>query len=188
MLGSLGAGHARVITFQLGSGASVTASREGRAVDTSMGFTPLEGLMMGTRSGDLDPALVAYLQAGEGCSAAEVERLLFQLPMAVTLDQVHLSTHEIDCQQIALELLVAIATEYHCTLHSRLAGCSGRQARVIALATSTRDQGITAVCQCLRYFVFQLTRFVSTKGQISQIIPLDRYVQSEPVAQMLQRV
>lgn len=56
-----GGAPARAITFQLGSGASVTASRDGRAVDTSMGFTPLEGLVMATRAGDVDAGALVYL-------------------------------------------------------------------------------------------------------------------------------
>jgi acetate kinase len=51
----------RIITLHLGSGASMAAIRNGLVVDTSMGFTPLEGLVMGTRSGDMDPAIVCYL-------------------------------------------------------------------------------------------------------------------------------
>jgi acetate kinase len=65
-----------LVTLHLGNGCSAAAIANGRSVDTSMGFTPLEGLMMGTRSGDLDPALVAYLQAAAGHSAIQVERLL----------------------------------------------------------------------------------------------------------------
>jgi len=66
----------RLITFHLGNGCSAAALRNGRAVDTSMGFTPLEGLVMGTRSGDLDPALVSYLARREGVPADTVERWL----------------------------------------------------------------------------------------------------------------
>jgi acetate kinase len=62
----------RLIAFQLGNGASACAIDRGRSVDTSMGFTPLEGLVMGTRSGDLDPALVAYLARREGVAAGEI--------------------------------------------------------------------------------------------------------------------
>lgn len=65
-----------LITFHLGNGCSASAIRGGRSVDTSMGFTPLEGLMMGTRSGDLDPALVGYLARKEGISVTEVETWL----------------------------------------------------------------------------------------------------------------
>jgi acetate kinase len=66
----------RLITLQLGNGCSATAIDRGRSVDTSMGFTPLEGLMMGTRSGDLDPSVVGHLVRREGLSVDEVERLL----------------------------------------------------------------------------------------------------------------
>jgi acetate kinase len=66
----------RLITLQLGNGCSATAIDRGHSVDTSMGFTPLEGLVMGTRSGDLDPAVVGYLVRREGLSVDEVERLL----------------------------------------------------------------------------------------------------------------
>ena len=65
-----------LVTLHLGNGCSATAIRNGRSIDTSMGFTPLEGLMMGTRSGDVDPALVGYLQGREGSTVAEIERLL----------------------------------------------------------------------------------------------------------------
>jgi acetate kinase len=66
----------RLITLQLGNGCSVTASIEGKPVDTSMGFTPLEGLIMGSRSGDLDPSIPLVLLQKEGLSAGEVEMLL----------------------------------------------------------------------------------------------------------------
>lgn len=54
--------NTNLITCHLGNGASITAIERGRSIDTSMGFTPLEGLMMGTRSGDFDPAILGYLQ------------------------------------------------------------------------------------------------------------------------------
>ncbi len=66
----------RLITCHLGNGASITAIDGGRAVDTSMGLTPLEGLVMGTRCGDLDPALPGFLQRERGLSVDEVDRLL----------------------------------------------------------------------------------------------------------------
>lgn len=65
-----------VITLHLGNGCSAAAIRAGDSVDTSMGLTPLEGLVMGTRSGDIDPAIVDFLAAKEGLSAPEVETLL----------------------------------------------------------------------------------------------------------------
>ena len=64
----------RLVVLHLGNGASATAVDRGRSVDTSMGFTPLEGLVMGTRSGDVDPALVPHLHRHLGWSVADVER------------------------------------------------------------------------------------------------------------------
>ncbi|PJM95833.1 acetate kinase [Streptomyces sp. CB01373] len=65
-----------VIVLHLGNGASASAVRGGRCVDTSMGLTPLEGLVMGTRSGDLDPAVIFHLQRVGGMSMDEVDTLL----------------------------------------------------------------------------------------------------------------
>ncbi|HOX38300.1 MAG TPA: acetate kinase [Candidatus Brocadiia bacterium] len=64
------------ITAHLGNGCSITAVRRGKAVDNSMGLTPLEGLVMGTRSGDIDPALVAYIGELKGIDAAGVTAIL----------------------------------------------------------------------------------------------------------------
>jgi acetate kinase len=66
----------RLITLQLGNGCSVAAIAHGKSVETSMGFTPLEGLVMGTRSGDVDASIVAYLSEREKVEPAEVERWL----------------------------------------------------------------------------------------------------------------
>ncbi|MGW7379713.1 acetate kinase [Streptomyces sp. NPDC054794] len=65
-----------VIVLHLGNGASAAAIRGGRCVDTSMGLTPLEGLVMGTRSGDLDPAVIFHLQRVGGMSMDEIDTLL----------------------------------------------------------------------------------------------------------------
>jgi acetate kinase len=64
---------ATLVTLHLGNGASVVAIKNGRSVDTSMGFTPLEGLVMGTRSGDLDPMLIGHLARREGVATDVVE-------------------------------------------------------------------------------------------------------------------
>ena len=64
-----------LITCHLGNGCSIAAVEKGMSVDTSMGFTPLEGLVMGTRSGDIDPAIIFYLN-GKGYSSEELNNLL----------------------------------------------------------------------------------------------------------------
>ncbi len=66
----------RLVTLHLGNGCSACAIADGDSIDTSMGFTPLEGLVMGTRSGDMDPAVIDYVMQKEGLSAQEVEAML----------------------------------------------------------------------------------------------------------------
>lgn len=66
----------KIITCHLGNGCSISAVNKGRCVDTSMGFTPLEGLIMGTRCGDIDPALVTYIMRKEKLDACQVDDVL----------------------------------------------------------------------------------------------------------------
>ena len=68
--------HSRIITCHIGNGASLSAVKDGKCVNTSMGFTPLAGVMMGTRSGDIDPAIVTYLAAKLNKSADDVMNIL----------------------------------------------------------------------------------------------------------------
>ena len=67
--------NTNVISCHLGNGASITAIRQGKSVETSMGFTPLEGLVMGTRSGDLDPAIILFL-LDKGYSKEEINKMI----------------------------------------------------------------------------------------------------------------
>lgn len=66
----------KIITFHLGNGSSVTAVDGGKSIDTSMGFTPLAGVVMGTRSGDIDPAIVEFIADAENMSVSDVDALL----------------------------------------------------------------------------------------------------------------
>ena len=66
----------RIITCHLGNGASITAIKNGKSIDTSMGFTPLEGLVMGTRCGDIDPAIAPYLMRKEGMTPDQIDTYL----------------------------------------------------------------------------------------------------------------
>ena len=68
--------NSRIITCHLGNGSSIAAIANGKCVDTSMGQTPLDGLIMGTRSGSVDPSVVTYIQKKEGLSADQVETML----------------------------------------------------------------------------------------------------------------
>ncbi len=66
----------KLVTCHLGNGASVAAVNKGKSVDTSMGFTPLEGLVMGTRAGDMDPAIVTFIQEKENMTAEQANNML----------------------------------------------------------------------------------------------------------------
>ena len=66
----------KIITAHLGNGCSMAAVKHGQSMDTTMGFTPLEGLLMGTRSGDLDPSLILYIMGKEGLTVGEASTLL----------------------------------------------------------------------------------------------------------------
>lgn len=68
--------HLRLVTCHLGNGCSLAAVQNGRSIDTTMGFTPLDGLMMGTRSGSVDPSILLYLMQEEGYTAEKLEKLL----------------------------------------------------------------------------------------------------------------
>lgn len=68
--------HSKIITCHIGNGASLAAVKDGKCVNTSMGFTPLAGVMMGTRSGDIDPAIVTYLASKLNKSADDVMNIL----------------------------------------------------------------------------------------------------------------
>lgn len=72
----LGKAESKIVTCHLGNGASVTAVKNGVSIDTSMGFTPLEGLVMGTRCGDLDPAIIQYLMKKENLDIAGLDKMM----------------------------------------------------------------------------------------------------------------
>jgi acetate kinase len=76
LLGGPAATNRRVILAHLGNGSSMTAMRDGRSIDTSMGFTPASGLVMSTRSGDLDPGLINYLASTEGMTSAQFQHMV----------------------------------------------------------------------------------------------------------------
>ena len=105
------AGELRLIAFHLGNGASACAIDRGRSVDTTMGFTPLEGLVMGTRSGDLDPALVPFLARREGISAADVVLLFNERSGLAGVSGISRDTREIETAARAGDARAALALD-----------------------------------------------------------------------------
>jgi acetate kinase len=120
----------RVITLQMGGGVSAAAIERGKPMDTSMGFSPLEGLVMGTRSGDLDPAVVPYLEKRLRKSSDEIIALLnhesgvFGLSGGVT-DLGKLAADPAPQAQFAVDLYCYRARKYIGAYLAVLGGCDG---------------------------------------------------------------
>lgn len=105
-----------LITLHLGNGASICAIENGKSIDTSMGFTPLEGLVMGTRSGDIDPAIVLYMQRELGMSLDEVDKELNKhsglLGICGTNDVREILSQTNEDATLALEMMVRRIQKY----------------------------------------------------------------------------
>jgi acetate kinase len=120
----------RLITLQLGGGASVTAIERGMPVDTSMGFTPLEGLVMATRSGDIDPSIVPYLARRLGESSERViERLNREAGLlgvsGRSSDMSELVRDPSARSRLAVELFCTRARKYVGAYLALMGGCDG---------------------------------------------------------------
>jgi acetate kinase len=102
----------RIITLHLEGGSSAAAIKGGQSIDTSMGLTPLEGLMMGTRSGDIDPAIVTYLMRKEKLDRNEAERFLNKKCGLLGVSQVSADTREL--REHLNEYPVNLAVEMYC--------------------------------------------------------------------------
>lgn len=120
----------RVIAAHLGNGASMCAMREGRSADTTMGFTALDGLMMGTRSGALDPGVVLHLQTQLDLSPQEVETILYKKSgllgvSGVSSDMRTLHASEVPEAAEAIDLFVRQAARQAAALIPALGGLDG---------------------------------------------------------------
>lgn len=125
-----GAPHSRVIVAHLGNGASVCALKDGRSVATSMGFSALEGLMMGTRSGSIDPGVLLFLLQEKNMSPNAVSRLLYHESglkgvSGISADMRDLFHHEAPSAKRALELFCVMAARHIGALLPTLEGLDG---------------------------------------------------------------
>jgi acetate kinase len=114
-----GTKNVNLITCHLGNGSSITAIKNGKSVDTTMGFTPLQGLIMGTRSGDIDPGIVEFLADKEKMDVHEVIRVLNKKSGLLGIDgisdvrEVHKKAQKGDKRcQLALDMLAYRIVEY----------------------------------------------------------------------------
>ena len=117
-----------MVSFQLGSGCSAAALLDGRPIDTSMGFTPLEGLVMATRCGDLDPGIIPFLLEQEGMNSAELARVLDERSGLAGVSQTDgdvraLLASQNARAQLAIDLFCYRARKYLGAYMAALGGC-----------------------------------------------------------------
>lgn len=152
-----------IITLHLGNGCSATAIKGGNSMDTSMGLTPLEGLMMGTRSGDVDPSLLDFIATKEGLSTREVESLLNKQSgllgisglthdMRDLLDEAH--TNQDRRARLAIQLFCYRVQKY---IGAYLAAMNGTDALVFAGGIGENSAEIRAqICAGLSWLGIRL--------------------------------
>lgn len=144
-----------IISLHLGNGCSVCAIRGGKSVDTSMGLTPLEGLVMGTRSGDIDPSVIPFISARQGISAEEVEKLLNRQSgllgvSSISSDMRTLSEHaDNEKAQLAIEMFCYRARKY---IGAYLAAMRGADAIVFTGGIGENSAAVRArICDGLQF-------------------------------------
>jgi acetate kinase len=148
----------KVIALHLGNGCSACAIDAGASVDTSMGFTPLEGLVMGTRSGDIDPAIIDHVASKEGYSSPEIEGILNKQSgllgvSGLTNDMRELLAEEAEHgdrrARLAIELFAYRARKY---VGSYLAAMNGADAVIFAGGIGENASSVRArICDGLRW-------------------------------------
>ena len=152
-----------IVALHLGNGCSACAIRGGISIDTSMGFTPLEGLVMGTRAGDLDPAIIDYIGGKEGLSPAEVENMLNKQSgllgiSGLTNDMRELlaeaDEHDDRRAWLAIELFAYRARKY---IGSYLAAMDGADAICFAGGVGENAAPVRAmICEGLRWMGIEI--------------------------------
>lgn len=165
MLNKLTREQTHVITLHLGNGCSAAAIRSGYPVDTSMGMTPLEGLVMGTRSGDVDPAVVSLIATKEGLSTHEVESLLNTqsgllgisgLTNDMRVLQQELKEHEDRRVRLAIEVFCYRAKKY---IGAYLACMGGADAVVFTGGIGENSPDIRGrICDGLEWFGLKIDK------------------------------
>lgn len=162
---------AKVIVCHLGNGASISASIGGKCVDTSMGLTPLEGLIMGTRSGDLDPAIIEYLCNHENLSVSEVLNILnkksgiYGLSNGLSSDFRDLNAAMNEGDEIATQTLEAYAYRVAKYIGSYVAAMNGVDA--ITFTAGVGENAVwlrPMVCKYLGYLGIKLDEAASEKA------------------------
>jgi acetate kinase len=165
----LGKKDAKIITCHLGNGSSITATVNGKAVDTSMGFTPQDGVPMGTRSGALDPTVPTFIQKAENLTAEEVDKLLNKESGLLGISGISSDCRDICLAadegnyraQLALKILVHNIKKI---IGSYVAEMNGVDALVFTAGIGENDAGVRAdVCKDMSYLGIEMDEEVNAK-------------------------
>ncbi len=163
----LGKKDAKIITCHLGNGSSITATVNGKAVDTSMGFTPQDGVPMGTRSGALDPTVPSFIMRKKGISADEVEKILNSKSGLLGVSGVSSDCRDVCAaadkgeyrSQLALKILVHNIKKI---IGSYVAEMNGLDALVFTAGIGEHDRGLRAdVCREMSYLGVEMDEAVN---------------------------
>ncbi|MCK8816936.1 acetate kinase [Natroniella sulfidigena] len=173
----------KIITCHLGNGASITAIKNGESYDTSMGLTPLEGLMMGTRCGDLDPAAISFIMEEEDLSPAEIDNLMNQESGLLGLSGVSSDMRDIEeaaeagneRARLALDVFSYRVKKY---IGSYVATMNGVDA--VVFTAGVGENGIEmreSICQDLDYLGIKLDPSKNdVRGRLQEISATDSQV------------
>ncbi len=174
----LGNKNAKIITCHLGNGSSITATVNGKAIDTSMGFTPQDGVPMGTRSGALDPTVVTYIQKAKGISAEEADTLLNKQSGLLGVSGISSDCRDVDAEakagnkraQLALDILVHNIKKI---IGSYVAEMNGVDALVFTAGIGENDRELRAkVCADMSWLGIEIDENVNAscpRGEIADI-------------------
>ena len=148
----------KIVNCHLGQGASVCAIKDGKSVETSMGLTPLGGVPMGTRSGDLDPSVITYIMKKDNLSAQEVENILNKQSGVYGVSKVSVDFRDIENEALAGGTHAQLALDiYHYAVASYVAKCAVAMGGldVITFTAGVGEKGPLsrkAICEQLQFF------------------------------------
>ena len=183
----LGNPNARIITCHLGNGSSITATVNGKAIDTSMGFTPQDGVPMGTRSGALDPTVPTFLMKAENLTADETEKLLNSKSGLLGISGISSDCRDIrdaadkgdKRAQLAMQILTHNIKKI---IGSYIAEMNGVDALVFTAGIGENDRELrAAVCKDMSFFGVEVDEEVNAtcpRGEIADISAKDAKVKT----------
>ncbi|OQM34458.1 acetate kinase [bacterium endosymbiont of Pedicinus badii] len=171
-----------LISCHLGNGSSISAIKRGKCIETSMGFTPLEGLMMGTRSGDIDPAIIFYMQKYLKISLNEIENILIKKSGLLGISGISNDCREIEKQYYKNNKFAKIAVSMYCYKIIKYIGAYialiGEKIDAIVLTGGIGENSVlirSIIINNLEYFGYK----IDVKKNSSKIKKLQRITKSK---------